>query len=185
METVTKALKYGGWYDVIASLVECGAIPTATHRILLYGPPGTGKTTCPFRLMNSKVVESITLHQQFPPDDMLGSMQLVEKNGATTTEWADGPAIRAMRRGGALVINEISRRSPEVESALYNVLDDLEICSVTLPNGETVTPSPGYCVFATMNDDPNCLPEAIQERFDLVLLCRRDWTESWPAIMTD
>jgi hypothetical protein len=167
-----RIVKHCGWYEIIAALVQCGAIPGTSHRILLYGPPGTGKTTCPFKLFNGQV-ESMTMHQQLPPDDMIGSMGLVEENGATTTVWQDGPAIRAMRAGKPLVINEISRRSPECESALYNVLDDLEICSVTLPNGETVTPERGYCVFATMNDEPSCLPEAIQERFDIVLMANK------------
>lgn len=171
MKELKQHIRTGGWFNVVDALISGGVVPRTAHRVLLYGPPGTGKTTCPFKLL--KDVEAVTLHQQFPPDDLIGSMGLVEKNGATVTQWQDGPAIRAMRRGGCLLINEISKRSPEVESALYNVLDDLEICSVTLPTGEVVKPAEGFVVFATMNDEPTCLPEAIQERFDIVLLCNR------------
>jgi Mg-chelatase subunit ChlI len=168
-------LNNGAWFQTVEFLMGVGVIPDKVHRILLYGPPGTGKTTCPHKLLEEKLgvtVENVTLHPQFPPDDLIGSMGLVERNGATVTVWQDGPAIRAMRNGSCLVINEISRRSPEVEAALYNILDDLSICRVTLPTGEIVAPKKGFTVFGTTNDNPDSLPEAIQERFELPLLCR-------------
>jgi MoxR-like ATPase len=100
-----------------------------------------------------------------PVDDLIGSYALV--NG--TTVWQDGPAVRAMRNGRALIINEVDQYSGEIRCFLHDVMDDMNVCGVTLPNGERVTPRPGYCVVCTTNALPSSLPDAIYDRFDLVL----------------
>ena len=87
--------------------------------------------------------------------------------------WQDGPAVRAMRRGSALVLDEIDQHSAEVRCALHAICDDKAIAGITLPTGERVEPAIGFCVIATTNADPATLPQALLDRFDLVLLANR------------
>jgi hypothetical protein len=159
------------WDSILAELVESGAIPKTAHRILLYGPPGTGKSSWAGTAFAH--VERVTLHTQMPPEDLIGSMALVGRNGATETIWQDGPAVRAMRRGLALVLDEIDQHSPELRCALHAILDDRSIAGITLPTGERVESADGFCVVATTNAEPSTLPEALLDRFDLVLMANR------------
>src|SRR5688500_12922412 len=98
------------WADILDELVKHSAIPDRVHRLLLYGPPGTGKSSWAGSAFAH--VERVTLHAQMPPEDLIGSMALVARKGGTETVWQDGPAVRAMRRGSALVIDEIDQHSP-------------------------------------------------------------------------
>lgn len=162
------------WTDKLDELVANCAIPDRIHRVLLYGPPGTGKSSWAGTAFAH--VERITLHAQMPPEDLIGAMALVANNGGTDTVWQDGPAVRAMRRGAALVLDEIDQHSPELRCALHALLDDRSIAGITLPTGERVEPAEGFTVIATTNADPATLPEALLDRFDLVLLADRPAT---------
>ena len=165
------------WAHTLDELVRESAIPSRIHRILLYGPPGTGKSSWAQRKFTQ--VERVTLHAQMPPEDLIGSMALVASKGGTNTVWQDGPAVRAMRRGTALVLDEIDQHSPELRCALHAILDDKAIAGITLPTGERVEPADGFTVIATANLEPSSLPEALLDRFDLVLLAR----EPAPAVL--
>ncbi len=155
------------WYETLQSLIQSEAIPTL-HRILLYGPPGTGKSAAA-RFLFNRDVERVTLHESMPPEDLIGAYSLRADQGGTSTEWTDGPAIRAMRSGSPLVLDEIDAHSPEVRCALHALLDDRAQARVLLPTGESVAPAPGFVVVATSNATPSALPEALLDRFDLVL----------------
>jgi SpoVK/Ycf46/Vps4 family AAA+-type ATPase len=159
------------WATALDELVCQSAIPNRVHRILLYGPPGTGKSSWAMSAFSH--VERVTLHAQMPPEDLIGSMALVARKGGTDTVWQDGPAVRAMRRGSALVLDEIDQHSPELRCALHAILDDRSIAGITLPTGERIEPAEGFCVIATTNAEPASLPEALLDRFDLVLLANR------------
>lgn len=159
------------WTRTLDNLVMEAAIPERIHRVLLYGPPGTGKSSWASTAFGD--VERVTLHAQMPPDDLIGSMALVAANGGTNTIWQDGPAVRAMRRGAALVLDEIDQHSPELRCALHAILDDRSIAGITLPTAERVTPAPGFTVIATTNAEPSTLPDALLDRFDLVLLANQ------------
>ena len=158
------------WADVLNELVRQSAIPDRVHRLLLYGPPGTGKSSWAGTAFAH--VERVTLHSQMPPEDLIGSMALVARKGGTETVWQDGPAVRSMRRGSALVLDEIDQHSPELRCALHALLDDKSIAGITLP-GERVEPADGFCIIATTNAEPSQLPEALLDRFDLVLFANR------------
>ncbi len=159
------------WEAVLDDLVSNGSIPNRVHRVLLYGPPGPGKSSWAGTAFTQ--VERVTLHAQMPPEDLIGAMTLVARNGGTNTVWQDGPAVRAMRCGTALVLDEIDQHSPELRCALHALLDDRSIAGITLPTGERVEPADGFAVVATTNADPATLPEALLDRFDLVLLADR------------
>jgi MoxR-like ATPase len=156
------------WAQTLDELVRQSAIPDRIHRVLLYGPPGTGKSSWAGTAFAH--VERVTLHSQMPPEDLIGSMALSASKGGTNTVWQDGPAVRAMRRGCALVLDEVDQHSPELRCALHALLDDKAIAGITLPNGERVEPAEGFAVIATTNAEPSILPEALLDRFDLVLL---------------
>lgn len=154
------------WTKTLATLLENDALP---RRLLLYGPPGTGKTTFAFNTAKTtkRQVFRVTLDPGSYPDALLGQWTM----NKTGTHWQDGPAVRAMRAGGILLLDEIDRAGNDINSTLRSVLDDENATSVDLPTGETVTPAAGYSVIATMNGNPSELAEPLADRFDGALLC--------------
>lgn len=148
------------WHDLLSKVKE--SLP---ERILLYGTPGTGKSSWAAYTFGEDQVERCTLNEESSPEDLIGTWSL--KGGDTV--FIDGPAVRAMRRGVTLVIDEIDRAAVAVESILHAVLDDHNIAQITLPTGERVKPTQGYRAIATMNGNPASLNEALLDRFDIVL----------------
>lgn len=151
------------WDDLLGNLISAGVVPNTLNRVLLYGPPRTGKSTTASLIC--KPVERVTLHKQQPVDDLLGGYCL--RDG--TTVWADGPAVRALRNGRPLVLDEIDQMSPECRFTLHALMDDP--AAITLASGERVEAKDGYMVIGTTNAQPSQLPPPILDRFDLVLYC--------------
>ncbi len=56
---------------------------------------------------------------------------------------------------------------------MHALLDDKSIAGITLPTGERIEPAVGFTVIATTNAEPSTLPEALLDRFDLVLLANQ------------
>jgi hypothetical protein len=139
-----------------------GKADAPLHRACISGYSRTGKSTLVKRLFSGRC-EHITFHTAMPLDDLIGGWALV--NGATV--WIDGPAVRALKNGTCLLIDEANNIPPECQTFFYALLDDP--AGVTLPNGQRVEAAPGYCVIATMNPDPTCLPHPIYDRFDIYL----------------
>jgi MoxR-like ATPase len=145
---------------------DCWAVTDAvmgvSQRILLYGPPGTGKTYAAQRraLTEDQTVYSITMTEETPMAEIRG--HFVQKEGSFV--WMDGPAVRSWKEGARLVINEIDRAGDDVLSFLYAIMDDPGFASVTLPTGETISPVDGFQLVATMNGEPDDLPDALQDR---------------------
>jgi len=150
------------WDDILRRLSKDKTIPSPVNRILLYGPPRTGKSSIGYSIFDA--IERATIHKQLPVEDLLGGYALV--NG--TTQWQDGPAIRALRKGLPIVLDEVDQISPECRCILHALLDDPP--GITLANGERVNAKEGYCVIATTNALPSGLPPAVLDRFDLILL---------------
>lgn len=149
------------WDDIFRKLVADKTIPHPLYRILFYGPPRTGKSSLGYDLW--KVIDRVTIHKQLPTEDLLGGYSLQDG----TTKWMDGPAVRALRNGHPLVLDEIDQISPECRCILHALLDDPP--GITLASGERVAPKSGYCVIATTNALPSALPPAVLDRFDLIL----------------
>jgi MoxR-like ATPase len=135
------------------------------RRILLYGPPGTGKTS--FALSLDSKSERITLTPGQFPDALLGKFLL--KDGSTF--WQNGPATRAALAGVPLVLDEINKAGPELDSTLQAILDDPSVCRINLDNGEIIKPADGFRIVATMNGNPDQLAEAVLDRFDITIKC--------------
>lgn len=149
------------WDDCLRDLVANGVVPNPLYRILLYGPPRTGKSSIGRELFTKP--ERVTLHKQLPVEDLLGGYALI--NG--TTVWQDGPAVRALRNGTAIVLDEVDQISGECRCILHALLDDP--AAITLASGERVDAKDGYCVIATTNAQPSALPAPVLDRFDLIL----------------
>jgi SpoVK/Ycf46/Vps4 family AAA+-type ATPase len=161
------------WYQLISE--NWDKLPA---RMLLYGPPGTGKSSLPARLQ--KNVERYALTEDTSADELVGSWAL--KEGSTIV--VPGPAARAMLTGSCLVLDEVDRTGPGVESILHAILDDPEIAVLSMPDGSVIRPEPGYRVIGTTNQSPMTLAEPILDRFDVVIPC---WTPHEDAMvkMTD
>ena len=155
--------KATSWDAILTELCASGAVPQAIHRVLLWGPPRTGKSSVAAQIFGHDRVERVTLHRQQPVDDLTGGYCL--RDG--TTVWADGPAVRAMKEGKVLVLDEIDQHSPETRCILHAIMDDPP--GVTLASGERVEAVYGFVVIATTNALPGTLPAAILDRFDLIL----------------
>lgn len=155
--------KHNTWDDTLRRAVNSGHFPGVFNRVLVFGFPRTGKSSLPATLFGSAGVERITFHRQQPVDDLIGGYGLVDGR----TIWLDGPVIRAMRNGTKAVCDEIDRHSAEQYSFVLAMLDDP--AAISLPTGERVNAAQGYGVIATTNELPSSLPDALRDRFDLIL----------------
>ena len=84
--------------------------------------------------------------------------------------WHDGPLVRAWRESHegpvAVIINEVDKGSVDATSFLHGYLDDPQVAEIYLPTNEVVRPKAGnFRVLATMNGQPEMLPDPIQSRF--------------------
>lgn len=149
------------WDALLGELAQKNIVPEAVNRVLLWGPPRTGKSSIAATIWQH--VERVTLHRQQPIDDLVGGYCL--QDGSTI--WADGPAVRAVRNGHVLVLDEVDQFSPETRCILHALLDDP--AAVTLANGERIHAKNGYMVIGTTNAMPTSMPLALYDRWDLVL----------------
>lgn len=134
------------------------------RELLLYGPPGTGKSYAGHsqRGLDGRPLYSITLTQDMPAAELRGHYIVKGQEFV----WQDGPAIRAWKTGGRLVINELQKAGPDMISFLLVCLDNPETARLTLPNGDTVKPHPKFQAVGTMNGDPlQDLDSALRDRF--------------------
>lgn len=136
---------------------EVNEVMGHANRILLFGITSTGKSY----LAEHHAKYSVTLHDASSADELRGTYI----PHGSEFQWHDGVCIRAWREGCGLVLNEINRASDEVKSFLYVICDNPESAAITLPTGETVRPSDGFKVIATMNGTPDELTDALRARF--------------------
>lgn len=135
------------------------------RRVLLWGPPGTGKSYIGTNVPKEKLYR-LYLTMDTPAAEVRGHY-LPNDNGGFS--WHDGPGISAWRKGGRLVIDEIDAASGDTLTLLLGLLDDPESAKLTLPTNETIYPATGFSVVATTNQAPTVMPEALLDRFDVVM----------------
>jgi hypothetical protein len=148
-------------WDLVASVIR------HSRTTLLYGPPGTGKTHAAHTAdRDGRSLFTVTMTPDTPAAELRGHYVPV----GNEFKWQDGPAIRAWREGGRLVINEIDHAGGDALSFLLACLDSAETACLTLPNGEMVRPAAGFQAVATMNGDPEeDLPPALRDRFPVAI----------------
>lgn len=153
------------WFNLLDLLADWLGLPNL-YRVLLAGTHGVGKSSWAFNNMKAGAdTERVALNADSGPEDLLGTWTLVDGN----TVFAMGPAARAWVNGVPLVIDEVDKGSSSVVTVLHALLDDAQIAKITLPTGEVIRPAEGFCAFATMNGVPSALPQALLDRFELVL----------------
>ena len=140
-------------------------IPDVETRVLLAGPRGTGKSRFADDLATEqgRPCYGIVVTDETNYADLIGCYH-PDGNGGTV--WVDGIGIRAWRAGAILRIDEVDRIGKDGETTLHSILDDPEHASLTLPNGERVTPASGFTCIGTTNAMPDDLPTALKDRFD-------------------
>jgi MoxR-like ATPase len=134
----------------------------AARTVFLYGRPGIGKTFAAYNFGRvNDGFYAITLTEDTSAAELRG--HYLFKGGDAI--WHDGPFVRAMKEGKRLVINEITNASADVLALLFPILESIQTAELTLPNGETIRPAPGFHVVATDNQPLDRLPEALRDRF--------------------
>src|SRR4051812_49301447 len=159
------------------TIVERAIVTLASERaLLLVGEPGTGKSW-----LSEHLAAAIS-----------GCSTLTIQGTAGTTEdqikysWnvargiADGPrpdnmipspTMIAMRCGGLLRFEEITRCVPDVQDSLVSILSDKNIAVPELPDANMVFARPGFNVIATANSRDqgvNELSAALKRRFNYI-----------------
>lgn len=134
-----------------------------TDRVALYGAPGTGKTYAGMATAPGGRAYRVAMTGDSGTADLLGMWQ---PNAQGLWHYTEGVAIRAMREGARLVVDEVDRASAETLGALLLICDTS--ASISWENPETlevVTPAPGYSVVFTTNlEDWSRLDTALRDR---------------------
>jgi MoxR-like ATPase len=151
-------------WDFIERVLRSPSVRTA----FIHGPPGLGKTYACQHIGLRGGFYSLTLTEETPAAEIRGHYLPKGRE----MPWHDGPAVRAMREGARLVVNELTHGSSDVLSMLHPMLENPDTACLTLPTGETVRPAPGFQLFASDNLPPEDLPAALRDRFDCVLEVR-------------
>lgn len=131
-----------GDYDMVRTVIQSRKF----FPVFVTGLSGNGKTMSVEQACADEQREYIraNITLETDEDDLLGGFRL--KNGSTVFEL--GPAIIAMLRGAVLLLDEIDLASPKI-MCLQPILEGKPITLKKL--GITVSPAPGFTVFATAN----------------------------------
>ncbi|KAI5181447.1 midasin [Nematocida sp. AWRm80] len=99
------------------------------ENILLIGPPGLGKTYLSEYVSSTMNTPSIVIgmHAGIELSDFIGGYKEIRTKTSTRFEWQDGPLIRAITEGTALIIDEINLVPDSVLESLNELFDDRSI----------------------------------------------------------
>lgn len=121
---------------------------SARNNILLIGNAGVGKSSSIIELCArlGVPVYQLACSGKTRFQHLVGTYEM--RDGSTV--WVDGPLTRAMRDGGVLLLDEITRMDPGEQMNLASVLD--ERSTLTIPDtGEVIKPHEHFRVAATGN----------------------------------
>jgi MoxR-like ATPase len=159
------------------TVVERSIVTLASERaLLLVGEPGTGKSWLSEHLAaaiggNSCLTIQGTAGTTEEHIKYSWNVARVIAEGYTRANLVPSPTMNAMRTGGLLRFEEITRCVPDVQDALVSVLSDKAIAVPELPETPLVWARPGFNVIATANSRDqgvNELSAALKRRFNYV-----------------
>lgn len=138
------------WFDpaTLKKLLRWVYGESARRNMMLIGDAGVGKSSV---IVEIAARLNIPLYQMACSgktrfQHLVGSRELV----GGETKWVDGPLTRAMREGGILLMDEVTRLDAGEQMNLAAVLDARS--TLTVPDtGEVVKPHPRFRVAATGN----------------------------------
>lgn len=161
------------------ALVQRAIVTLASERaLLLVGEPGTGKSWLSEHLAaaisgNSTLTIQGTAGTTEEHVKYSWNIARVIAEGPTPENMIPSPTMIAMRRGGLLRFEEITRCVPDVQDSLVSILSDKAISVPELPDANMVWARPGFNVIATANtrdQGVNELSAALKRRFNYVYI---------------
>ena len=159
------------------AIVERAIVTLASDRaLLLVGDPGTGKSWLSEHLAaaicgNSTLTIQGTAGTTEEHIKYSWNIARVIAEGPNPGNLIPSPTMVAMRTGGLLRFEEITRCVPDVQDALVSILSDKNIAIPELPDANMVFARPGFNVIATANSRDqgvNELSAALKRRFNYV-----------------
>jgi MoxR-like ATPase len=159
------------------AIIERAIVTLASERaLLLVGEPGTGKSW-----VSEHLAAAITGNSTLTIQGTAGTTEehikyswniaRVIAEGPRPDNLIPSPTMIAMRKGGILRFEEITRCVPDVQDALVSILSDKAIAVPELPDANMVWAKPGFNVIATANtrdQGVNELSAALKRRFNYI-----------------
>jgi MoxR-like ATPase len=160
-------------------IVERAIVTLASERaLLLIGEPGTGKSWLSEHLAAAiSGVSTLTIQGTAGTTEehikYSWNIARVIAEGPRPETLIPSPTMLAMRRGGLLRFEELTRCVPDVQDALVSILSDKAIAVPELPDHNMVWARPGFNVIATANtrdQGVNELSAALKRRFNYIYI---------------
>ena len=161
------------------AIIERAIVTLASERaLLLVGEPGTGKSW-----LSEHLAAAITGNSTLTIQGTAGTTEehikyswniaRVIAEGPKPENLIPSPTMVAMRAGGLLRFEEITRCVPDVQDALVSILSDKAIAVPELPDANMIWARPGFNIIATANtrdQGVNELSAALKRRFNYVFI---------------
>ncbi|KAJ9193086.1 hypothetical protein DTO164E3_8051 [Paecilomyces variotii] len=158
----------------IANSIRIARGLQSSKPILLEGSPGVGKTTLVAALARAlgKPLTRINLSDQTDLTDLFGSDVPVEGGDVGQFSWRDAPFLRAMQRGGWVLLDEMNLASQSVLEGLNSCLDHRQQVYIAELD-QTFKRHPDFVLFAAQNPHHQGggrkgLPASFVNRFTVV-----------------